>query len=151
MFVSKESPGGESRKWKDTVHCVKCCVVLMYTLETLNVYQCFLSTFIFVWHWCLAQESHGCRTLLHRSTCRSSLSLIHTIHPLGLCHVPTSESEQVLLTGDGEHLLWHHWQCSKVLMPLNNYGSLAVLQDQQAGSSSIRWSLFIYLLMNKIK
>lgn len=39
LVIQREGKTRERRALdeKDTVHCVKCCVVLMYTLETLNV------------------------------------------------------------------------------------------------------------------
>lgn len=40
LIIQREGKNpGKTRRLdeKDTVHCVKCCVVLMYTLETLNV------------------------------------------------------------------------------------------------------------------
>lgn len=49
MFCYPKRGDPKIRK-EDTVRCVKCCVVLMYTLETLNV----LSVFSLIVHICVA-------------------------------------------------------------------------------------------------
>lgn len=77
FLLSKERETTRSPEWQDTVHCVKCCVVLMYTLDTLNVYQCSLSLCsqsMYVWPFCVWLRKFGPAVNTHSHITEAEMS-----------------------------------------------------------------------------